>query len=104
MIGTKPNFFLDTNVLVDYILLNDILKEEDKEHFPLYDKLKPSLDLLNLFFDNMEEIKWSCAPENWQWLRKELNLWKGNRFILPLSIEEQDILMKEMSQNKVKNN
>ncbi len=61
MKSSKPNFFIDTNILVDYILLNDILKEEDKEHFPLYDKLKPSLDLLNLFFKNQKEIRWCTS-------------------------------------------
>jgi len=58
---SKVNFFIDTNVLVDYILLNDILKEEDKEHFPLYDKLKPSLDLLNLFFKNKKKLRWCTS-------------------------------------------
>lgn len=58
---SKPNFFIDTNVLIDYILLNDILKEEDREHFPLYDKLKPGLDLLNLFFQNKDKIRWCTS-------------------------------------------
>jgi len=46
-------------------------------------------------------IKWW---ENLQWLRKELNMWKGNRFILPLTIEEQDLLMKEMFPDSIKKN
>lgn len=54
--------------------------------------------------NNPEEIKWCWSKDNFQWLRKELNLWKHNKFILPLTIEEQDILMKEMFPNKVKNN
>ena len=45
--------------------------------------------------NNFKEIKWAFAPENWQWLRKELNRWKSDRFILPLAIEEQDILIKQ---------
>ena len=58
---SKPNFFIDTNILVDYILLKDILKEEDKEHFPLYDKLKPSLNLINFLFENKEKIRWCTS-------------------------------------------
>ena len=54
--------------------------------------------------NNPLEIKWCWSKDNLQWLRKELNLWKHNRFILPLSIEEQDILMKKLFTNKVKNN
>ncbi len=53
---------------------------------------------LNYFnFNNKEEIKWAWAPENLQWLRKELNLWKGNRFILAIPVEEQEQLLKELN-------
>ena len=46
--------------------------------------------------NNLKEVKWAWAPENFQWLRKELNWWKSDRFILPLSIEEQEVLMKQL--------
>jgi len=54
--------------------------------------------------NNLKEIKWCWSPENFQWLRKELNLWKHDKFILPLSIEEQNILMEKMFLKIVKNN
>ena len=54
--------------------------------------------------NNPQEVKWCWAPENLQWLRKELNLWKSNKFILPLTIKEQDLLMKEMFPERNKNN
>ena len=31
--------------------------------------------------DNLEEIKWAWAPENLQWLTREENRSKGNRYI-----------------------
>lgn len=39
--------------------------------------------------NNKEEIKWAWEIENLQWLRKELNWSKNNRFILALTMEEQ---------------
>ncbi len=53
--------------------------------------------------NNPQEVKWCWAPENLQWLRKELNLWKSDKFILPLTIKEQDLLMKKIFPNSVKN-
>ena len=32
-------------------------------------------------FDNPKEVKWAFAPENHQWLTKEQNLIKGDRYI-----------------------
>ncbi len=55
-------------------------------------------------FNNPKEIVWALSPENWQWLRKELNLWKSDKFILPLTIKEQDVLMKKMFPKSIKNN
>lgn len=54
--------------------------------------------------NNPDEVKWCWSKDNLQWLRKELNLWKHNKFILPLSIKEQDVLMKKMFPHKVKSN
>jgi len=39
--------------------------------------------------DNPLEIKWCWAPENLQWLEHDINMWKGARFILPLTLKEQ---------------
>lgn len=61
IMGEKHNFFIDTNILVDYILLNDILKEKDKKEFPLYDKLKPSLDLINFLLKNKKKVRWCTS-------------------------------------------
>jgi len=51
----KPGFFVDTNVFIYYILLKNVLKEI-KDLQPLYDKLKPSLDFLELYFENKEKV------------------------------------------------
>jgi len=40
--------------------------------------------------NNPLEVKWCWAPENLQWLRHDINMWKSNRFILKLSLEEQE--------------
>jgi len=39
--------------------------------------------------NNPLEIKWCWSPDNLQWLRADINLWKKDRFILALTIEEQ---------------
>lgn len=39
--------------------------------------------------NNLKELKWAWAPENLQWLRTDINKWKSNRFILPLSVKDQ---------------
>ena len=53
---------------------------------------------LSLFDHNdPEQIKKAWSHKNLQWLRKEINLWKGNRFILPLTMEEQKILLKQLT-------
>ena len=54
--------------------------------------------------NDLKEIKWAWAPENHQWLRKEINMWKKDRVMLPLSINEQEQFMKDNSINPIKNN
>ena len=55
---------------------------------------------LSLFNHNdKEQIKKAWAPENFQWLTKEINQWKGNRLIKPLSIEEKEKLQAELIKN-----
>jgi len=61
MAKEKRNFFIDTNILVDYILLNDILKPEDRKSFPIYDTFEPSLKLINLLFENKNKIRWNTS-------------------------------------------
>src|SRR3989344_94083 len=56
MPSKKQNFFVDTNVFIYYILLKNVLKEI-KDLQPLYDKLKPSLDFLELYSKNQKEVE-----------------------------------------------
>lgn len=52
---------------------------------------------LSLFNHNdPEQIKKAWAPENFQWLTKEINMWKGNRLIKPLTNEEKEKLQIEL--------
>ena len=45
---------------------------------------------LSLFDHNdPEQIKKAWAPENYQWLTKEINMWKGNRLIKPLTNKQK---------------
>lgn len=60
MVKEKPNFFIDTNVLVDYILLKEIINEVKSENFPLFDSVKPSFDLIDYYLKNKEKIR-SCT-------------------------------------------
>ena len=59
----SKNFFIDTNILVDYILLKEILKEEDKPNFPIYDSLEPSLKLIDFLINN-KKIRWCTSFVN----------------------------------------
>ena len=45
------HFFVDTNVIANYILIKKILKKSDRKKFLLYDKLKPSIDLIGNYFE-----------------------------------------------------
>lgn len=78
---TKPKVMYGINI-------TECIKE-------LGDKPKGKYDLDHIIpkswfnHNNPLEIKWCWSPENLQWLRHDINMWKGNRFILRLSIEEQ---------------
>jgi len=53
---------------------------------------------LSLFDHNdPEQIKKAWAPENLQWLTKEINMWKGSRLIKPLTEEEKEKLQTELT-------
>ena len=43
-----------------------------------------------------EQIKKAWLPSNLQWLRKEINLWKGDRLIIPLTEEQKEKLLKKL--------
>ena len=52
---------------------------------------------LSLFDHNdPEQIKKAWAPENLQWLTKEINMWKGNRLIKPMTDEQKEKLQKQL--------
>jgi len=55
---------------------------------------------LSLFNHNdPEQIKKAWAPTNFQWLTREINQWKGNRLIKPLTDEEKIKLQAELTKN-----
>lgn len=55
---------------------------------------------LSLFNHNdPEQIKKAWAPSNFQWLTKEINMWKGNRLIKPLTNEEKIKLQAKLTKN-----
>ena len=45
--------------------------------------------------NNPQEIKWCWSPHNLQWLREDINLWKGGRFMLKLTLKEQSTWMEK---------
>ncbi len=52
---------------------------------------------LSLFdFNNLEHIKKAFAPKNHQWLTKEINRWKSNRLIKPLTNKQKEKLQKQL--------
>ncbi len=46
--------------------------------------------------DDALQVKKAWAPENFQWLTKEINQWKGDRLIKPLTEDEKIKLQKEL--------
>ena len=46
--------------------------------------------------NNPKQIKKAWVPENHQWLPKEINRWKGDRLIKPLTEEQKEKLLKEL--------
>ena len=42
--------------------------------------------------NNLEQIKKAWAPTNFQWLTREINGWKSDRLIKPLTDEEKEKL------------
>lgn len=49
--------------------------------------------------DDSEQVKKAWAPTNCQWLTKEINRWKNDRLIKPLTNEEKAILQKKLTNN-----
>ena len=47
--------------------------------------------------DDPAQVKKAWAAENFQWLTKEINLWKGDRLIKPLTDEEKEKLQKQLT-------
>jgi len=55
---------------------------------------------LSLFNHNdPEQIKKAWDPTNFQWLTKEINMWKGDRLIKPLTDEEKIKLQAKLTKN-----
>ena len=55
---------------------------------------------LSMFDHNdPKQIKKAWAPENFQWLTREINQWKGNRLIKPLTNAEKEKLQAELIKN-----
>lgn len=46
-----------------------------------------------------EQVKKAWAPENFQWLTREINQWKGDRLIKPLTDEEKEKLQAQLTKN-----
>lgn len=49
---------------------------------------------------NLKEVKKAFAPENYQWLTNEINLWKRDRLIKPLTDEEKEKLQLKLESNR----
>jgi len=55
---------------------------------------------LSMFDHNdPEQIKKAWTPSNFQWLTREINQWKGNRLIKPLTDEEKIKLQTKLTKN-----
>ena len=54
--------------------------------------------------DNPKNVQKAWAPENFQWLTREINQWKGDRLIKPLTDEEKAKLQSELTKSVVKVN
>lgn len=52
----KPNFFVDTNVFVDYLLASETIKELDNRD-ALYTKIKTCRDFFEAYFKNYLKIR-----------------------------------------------
>ena len=47
-------------------------------------------------FNNLKQIKIAFAPTNHQWLPKEINHWKKDRLIIPMTEEQKEKLLKQL--------
>ena len=43
-----------------------------------------------------KQVKRAWAPENHQWLPKEINRWKSDRLIMPMTEEQKEKLLKKL--------
>ena len=58
----SPNFFIETNILVDYILLKEFIVDAERKKFPTYEKIKPSLDLIKTL--QKKKTRWCTSFVN----------------------------------------
>ncbi len=56
MPAKRPNFFVDTNILVDYLLSQEYSKNKVKDS-QFYDMFKPSIDFLSFYFKNEKNLR-----------------------------------------------
>jgi len=54
------------------------------------------IPLVKFNHDDLEQIRKAWLPSNLQWLPKEINRWKGNRLIKPLTEEQKEKLLKKL--------
>ena len=80
-----------------YLDMDAIIKHltpfpKDRENYHI-DHIIP----LKMFdHDDPEQVKRAWLPSNLQWLPKEINLWKGDRLILPMTKEQKEKLLKKL--------
>jgi len=80
-----------------YLDMDAIIKHltpfpKDRENYHI-DHIIP----LKMFdHDDPEQIRRAWLPSNLQWLRKEINQWKGDRLIIPLSEKQKEKLLKKL--------
>ena len=49
--------------------------------------------------DDPEQIRRAWLPSNLQWLPKEINRWKSDRLIIPMTEEQKEKLLKELQKS-----
>ena len=50
--------------------------------------------------DNLEQVRRAWLPSNLQWLPKEINRWKSDRLIMPMTEEQKEKLLKKLQKKR----
>ena len=85
----------------EYLDMKAIIKKltpfpEPRENYHI-DHIIP---LVMFDHNDQEQVRRAWLPENLQWLPKEINLWKGDRLIIPMTQEQQDKLLKRLKKEQ----